>query len=71
MVFKKKSFSQIFSFINQEYKIKIGNNYNYIDLLLFNIKYNCYVVVIFLNIKITSYKTCYGCIINSVGEVFH
>ncbi len=34
-----------FSFINQEYKIKIGNNYNYIDLLLFNIKYNCYVVV--------------------------
>ena len=34
-----------FSFIGSEYKIKINNAYNYIDLLLFNIKYNCYVVV--------------------------
>ena len=34
-----------YSFIRNEYKIKIGNIYNYIDLLLFNIKYNCYVVV--------------------------
>lgn len=25
-----------FSFIDNEYKIKIGNNYNYIDLLLYN-----------------------------------
>ena len=34
-----------YSFIRNEYKIKIGSNYNYIDLLLFNIKYNCYVVI--------------------------
>ena len=34
-----------FSFIKSEYKIKIGNNYNYIDLLLYNITYNCYVVI--------------------------
>ena len=34
-----------FTFIKNEYKIKIGNRYNYIDLLLFNIEYNCYVVV--------------------------
>lgn len=34
-----------FSFIKNEYKIKLGSTYNYIDLLLFNIKYNCYVVV--------------------------
>lgn len=34
-----------FSFIGNEYKIKLGNNYNYIDLLLFNIEFNCYVVV--------------------------
>ena len=34
-----------FTFIKNEYKIKIGNNYNYIDLLLFNIEYNCYTVV--------------------------
>ena len=34
-----------FCFIGSEYKIKIGSTYNYIDLLLFNIKYNCYVVI--------------------------
>ena len=34
-----------FTFIENEYKIKIGNSYNYIDLLLFNIEFNCYVVV--------------------------
>ena len=34
-----------FSFIDSEYKIKLGNSYNYIDLLLFNIEFNCYVVV--------------------------
>ena len=34
-----------FSFIKDEYKIKIGTNYNYIDLLLYNIEFNCYVVV--------------------------
>ncbi len=34
-----------FSFIGSEYKIKIEDTYNYIDLLLYNIKYNCYVVI--------------------------
>ena len=34
-----------FTFIRNEYKIKIGDNYNYIDLLLYNIKYKCYVIV--------------------------
>lgn len=34
-----------FSFIGSEYKIKIGDNYNYIDLLLFNYIYNCFIVV--------------------------
>lgn len=34
-----------FSFIDSEYKIKLGDKYNYIDLLLYNIKYKCYVVV--------------------------
>ena len=42
-----------FSFIGSEYKIKLGNNYNYIDLLLFNIEYNCYVVV---ELKVTELK---------------
>ena len=34
-----------YCFIKNEYKIKLENTYNYIDLLLFNIKYICYVVV--------------------------
>ena len=34
-----------FCYIGNEYKIKIGNIYNYIDILLFNIVFNCYVVV--------------------------
>ena len=42
-----------YSFIRNEYKIKIGDTYNYIDLLLFNIKYNCYVVV---ELKVTELK---------------
>ena len=42
-----------FSYIKNEYKIKIGNNYNYIDLLLYNIIYNCYVVV---ELKVTELK---------------
>ena len=45
-----------FSFIGSEYKIKIGDRYNYIDLLLFNIKYNCYVVV---ELKVTEFKAEY------------
>ena len=40
-----KELGNSFSFIESEYKIKIGNNYNYIDLLLFNYEYNCFVVV--------------------------
>ena len=42
-----------FSFIDNEYKIKIGDRYNYIDLLLFNIEFNCYVVV---ELKVTELK---------------
>ena len=42
-----------FSYIGQEYPIKIGNNYNYIDLLLYNIDFNCYVVV---ELKVTKIK---------------
>jgi len=34
-----------FSYIDNEYKLKLGDRYNYIDLLLFNYKYNCFVVV--------------------------
>ncbi len=34
-----------YSFIGSEYKVKIGDRNHYIDLLLFNIKFNCYVVI--------------------------
>lgn len=42
-----------FSYVGNEYKIKLGDRYNYIDLLLFNIEYNCYVVI---ELKITELK---------------
>ena len=42
-----------FTYVGNEYKIKIDNRYNYIDLLLYNIKYKCYVVV---ELKITELK---------------
>ena len=45
-----------FCYIKNEYKIKIGDRYNYIDLLLYNIKYKCYVVV---ELKITELKSEY------------
>ncbi|MBE6158393.1 MAG: DUF1016 domain-containing protein [Firmicutes bacterium] len=34
-----------FTFIKNEYPIKLGDTYNYIDILLFNYIYNCFVVV--------------------------
>ena len=62
-VLKKLILENIESFMNElgnsfcfggsEYKIKIGDRYNYIDLLLFNIEYNCYVVI---ELKVTELK---------------
>ena len=45
-----------FCYVDNEYKIKIGDRYNYIDLLLYNIKYNCYAVI---ELKITEIKAEY------------
>ena len=42
-----------FCYIENEYKIKIGNTYNYIDILLYNIDFNCYVVV---ELKVTELR---------------
>lgn len=42
-----------YSFIDSEYPILLGDRYNYIDLLLFNIIFNCYVVI---ELKITELK---------------
>ncbi len=42
-----------FTYVGNEYKIKIDNRYNYIDLLLYNIKYKCYVIV---ELKVTELK---------------
>ena len=42
-----------FCFIGSEYKIKINNTYNYIDLLLFNYIYNSFVVV---ELKVTEVR---------------
>ena len=49
-----------FTFVRNEYKIKIGDRYNYIDLLLYNIKYKCYVVV---ELKVTELNS------NHTGQI--
>ena len=48
-----KELGNSFCFISSEYKIKIGNVYNYIDLLLFNLEFDCFVVV---ELKVTELK---------------
>ena len=48
-----KELGNSFCFIGSEYPIKVGCNYNYIDLLLYNIEFNCYVVI---ELKITKLK---------------
>lgn len=48
-----KELGNSFCFIGSEYKIRIGHNFNYIDLLLFNYEYNCFVVV---DLKVTELK---------------
>ena len=41
-----------FTYVGNEYKIKIGNVYNYIDILLFNVEFDCYVVVELKTVKL-------------------
>ena len=45
-----------FTFVENEYRIRIGSNYNYIDLLLYNYIFNCFVVV---ELKVTELKKEY------------
>ncbi len=45
-----------FTYVGSEVKIKMGDRYNYIDFLLFNVKYNCYVVI---ELKVTEMKVEY------------
>ena len=55
-----KELGSRFCFIDNEYKIKMGDRYNYIDLLLYNIKYKCYVVV---ELKVTELNS------NHTGQI--
>ncbi len=45
-----------FCYIGNEYKIKMGNSYNYIDILLYNYIYNAFVVV---ELKVTELRKEY------------
>ena len=51
-----KELGEGYSLIGNEYKIRIGNTYHRIDLLLFNYFYNCFVVV---ELKIGEFKDRY------------
>ena len=56
-----------FTYVGSEVKIKIGDRYNYIDFLLFNVKFNCYVVI---ELKVTEIKAEYiGQVIKYVNYV--
>jgi len=48
-----KELGNSFCFIGSEYKIKLGDRYNYIDLFLYNIEFNSYTVV---ELKVTELK---------------
>lgn len=49
-----------FTYVGNEFKIKYENKYNYIDLLLFNYEYNCFVVI---ELKVTELKK------NHIGQI--
>lgn len=49
-----------FTYIGNEFKIKLGDRYNYIDLFLYNIKYKCYVVI---ELKVTELNS------NHTGQI--
>ena len=51
-----------FCFIGSEYKIKIDDRYNYIDLLLFNYEFNCFVVV---ELKVSELKK------EHIGQIYY
>ena len=48
-----KKFGNGFTYAGNEYKIKVGDRYNYIDISLFNYIHNCFVVV---ELKVTELK---------------
>ena len=52
-----KELGEGFSFVDSEYKIKLGDKYNYIDLLLYNIKYKCYVIIELKVVELNSKHT--------------
>ena len=45
-----------YTYVDNEYKIIIAERYNFIDLLLYNIKFNCYIVI---ELKVTELKAEY------------
>ena len=51
-----KELGEGFSFIDNEYKIKIGDRYNYIDLLCFNYIFNCFIAI---ELKVTGLRKEY------------
>ena len=65
-----------FTFAGSEVKIKLGDRYNYIDLLLFNYIYNCFVVI---ELKVTEIKAEYigqitkyiNYVDKNIKELFH
>ena len=65
-----------FTYVGSEVKIKLGDRYNYIDFLLFNYIYNCFIVI---ELKVTEMKAEYigqitkyiNYVDKNIKEIFH
>ena len=65
-----------FTYYGHEVKIKIGSNYHYIDFLLFNVEFNCYVIIeIKVNVMKAEYigqvKKYMNYVDKNIKKIFH
>ncbi len=71
-----KELGQGFLYYGHEVKIKIGSNYHYIDFLLFNVEFNCYVIIeIKVNVMKAEYigqvKKYMNYVDKNIKKIFH
>ena len=65
-----KEFGNSFCFIGSEYKIRMGVQFNYIDLLLFNIEYNLALPLSSITLVLIAAILTALSIYNDLGQIF-
>ena len=66
-----KELGEGFTYVGHQYKIKVEDTFNYIDILLFNIKYNCYAVVELKKEHIGQIQTYMDYIDSELKTIYH